>query len=284
MAEFSTKWVKVSEPAPHVLLVELARPPVNAFNTDFWQQYAHVFDQISEHGSDVRAIVLSSANPKLFTAGLDLHATSTLTVDDTTDPARRALDLRKHILEFQRAIGAPERCPVPVIAAVHGLVLGLGIDIIGYCDVRLAASNASFSIKEVDVGLAADIGTLSTIPKATGNQSLVRELAFSARNFSALEADKLGLLSRVVDGSKDEVVAAALELATVIAAKSPYAVAATKQLLLHSRDHSVAESLEYTATWNSAGLQAKDTMASIIAVRSKKPAQYEPLRKITPKL
>lgn len=116
----------------------------------FWQQYAHVFDQISEHGSDVRAVVLSSANPKLFTAGLDLHATSTLTVDDTTDPARRALDLRKHILEFQRAIGAPERCPVPVIAAVHGLVLGLGIDILGYCDVRFAASNASFSIKVRD--------------------------------------------------------------------------------------------------------------------------------------
>lgn len=94
------------------------------------------------------------------------------------------------------------------------------------------------TLQEVDVGLAADIGTLSTIPKVTGNQSLVRELAFSARNFSALEAEKLGLLSNIVDGSKDEVVSAALELAKVIAAKSPYAVAATKQLLLHSRDHS----------------------------------------------
>ncbi|KAJ8483086.1 hypothetical protein ONZ45_g14724 [Pleurotus djamor] len=278
-------------------------PPVNAFNTEyaafhipnvplltlkyvisFWTQYSQVFERISREGSDVRAVVLASANPKLFTAGLDLNATSTLNSNDSVDPARRALELREHILEFQHAIGAPERCPVPVIVAVHGLALGLGIDIIGYCDIRFASSNATFAIKEVDVGLAADIGTLSTIPKVTGNESLVRELAFSGRNFSAMEAEKLGLLSRIVEGSKDEVVAAALNLAKLIASKSPVAVVGTKHLLLHSRDHSVAQSLAYTATWNSAGLQARDTPDSIAAVRAKKQPNYQPLRKVSPKL
>jgi delta(3,5)-delta(2,4)-dienoyl-CoA isomerase len=63
------------------------------------------------------------------------------------DPARRALDIRRLLLDFQRAIGAPERCRCPVIVAVHGPVIGLGIDLISYCDIRYAASNATFCIK-----------------------------------------------------------------------------------------------------------------------------------------
>ncbi|KAL0959102.1 hypothetical protein HGRIS_014400 [Hohenbuehelia grisea] len=217
--------------------------------------------------------------------------------DTAADPARRAWELRRHIVEFQQAVGAPERCPIPVIVAVHGLVLGLGIDIMGYCDVRYTASNASFSIKEVDIGLAADIGTLATLPKATGNQSLLNELAFSTKQFSAAEAEKLGFVSKVVPGGRDEVVAEALTLAQTIASKSPYAVASTKHLLLHSRDHTVTENLSYTATWNGAGLQAKvgqpqflqtglvthrfpqDTPDSLRAVLRKTTAEYAPLQK-----
>lgn len=86
--------------------------------------------------------------------------------------------------------------------------------------------------------MASDIGTLAYLPKLTGNLSLVRELAYSCRPFSAVEAEKIGLLSRVVEGSRDEVVSAALSLASVIAAKSPIAVSGTKHLITHSRDHS----------------------------------------------
>ncbi|KAL0959103.1 hypothetical protein HGRIS_014400 [Hohenbuehelia grisea] len=232
----STKWLKVSQPSAHVLHVELNRTPVNAFNTQFWQEYGALFDNIADTVPDARVVVLSSAIPKLFTAGLDITETSMFN-DTAADPARRAWELRRHIVEFQQAVGAPERCPIPVIVAVHGLVLGLGIDIMGYCDVRYTASNASFSIKEVDIGLAADIGTLATLPKATGNQSLLNELAFSTKQFSAAEAEKLGFVSKVVPGGRDEVVAEALTLAQTIASKSPYAVASTKHLLLHSRDH-----------------------------------------------
>jgi enoyl-CoA hydratase/carnithine racemase len=66
---------------------------------------------------------------------------------DATDPARRAFVIRDDILDIQHAVAAPERCSIPVIAAVHGIVIGLGIDIISACDVRYAASDAKFSIK-----------------------------------------------------------------------------------------------------------------------------------------
>jgi Delta3,5-Delta2,4-dienoyl-CoA isomerase len=154
------------------------------------------------------------------------------------DPARHALRLRRHVKNFQYAIGAPERCPVPVIAAVNGACIGLGMDIISFCDVRYASSDSIFSIREADVGLAADIGTLAYLPNITSNESLARELAFTASNFDAATAVKAGLVSKVVDGGRDAVVAAAVDLAKVIASKSPVAIIGTKRLLNHARDHS----------------------------------------------
>ena len=104
------------------------------------------------------------------------------------------------------------------------------------------------------MGLAADIGTLARLPKIAGNHSLLHELAYSARDFSAAEAEKLGLVSRVVQGSRDDVLAAALQTARTIAEKSPIAVLGTKHLLLHARDHTYVlifdgDDLTLTRSW-----------------------------------
>jgi delta(3,5)-delta(2,4)-dienoyl-CoA isomerase len=280
MASLESKYIKISSPVPHVLLLELNRQPVNAFSTEFLKEYGCTFDALSRHPDDIRVVVLSSAFPNVFSAGIDFQGLMKLGAGDATDPARRAFVIRDDILDIQYAVAAPERCSIPVIAAVHGIVIGLGIDIISACDVRYAASDAKFSIKEVDVGLAADAGTLAYLQKITGNQSLARELAYTARAFSSDEAEKLGLVSRVVEGGRDAVVAAALQLAKDIASKSPVAVTGTKRLLLHARDHSVAENLQYTATWNSAALQATDLQQSVKAgmAKSKESPKFLPLR------
>ncbi|KAJ3480669.1 hypothetical protein NLI96_g8186 [Meripilus lineatus] len=258
----SGKLIQVSSPSPHVLLVELARAPVNAFNKPFWVEYGKVFEKISRE-QDVRAVVLASSLPKVFSAGLDFSALSEFQTFDS-DIGRRAVQTRDFILEFQHAVSAPERCPIPVIIAIHGVAYGLPIDILGACD-------------EVDIGLASDIGTLARLPKLTGNQSLVHELAYTARPFSANEAEKMGLVSKVVEGGRDEVVKAALETAKVIAAKSPIAIVGTKRTLLHSRDHTVQENLEYVATWNAAMLHSTDVAESIKAAQAKKRVTYKPL-------
>ncbi|KAI0756167.1 ClpP/crotonase [Daedaleopsis nitida] len=273
-AYLSGTFVKVSSPSPHVALVELSRGPVNAFSNPFWTELGRTFDAISEDGS-IRAVVLASALPKLFSAGIDFSA---LSLGQGSDPARTALILHKTITSFQDSISAMERCPYPVIVATHGVSYGLSIDIIAACDVRYAASNTVFSIKEVDVGLAADIGTLARLPKAAGNQSLVSELALTARNFSAVEAEKMGLVSRVVQGGRDEVLAAALETATLVAEKSPVAVLGTKHLLRHARDHSVRENLEYTVVWNAAMLQTQDLKDAVAAAQRKAKPNFRDLR------
>ncbi|KAJ6516552.1 Delta2-dienoyl-CoA-isomerase [Mycena vitilis] len=275
-ANLSSKWFSVSEPLPHVLHVELSRKPVNAFSVEMWTEYGALLDRITREGRDVRALVISSALPKLFTAGIDL---ADLGADEPApDPARKSLSTYHHLKEFQHAIGAPARCTFPVIAAVHGLVVGLGIDIISACDIRYAAEGTQFTIKEADVGLAADIGTLAYLPKITANESLMRELAYTARLFSASEAEKLGLLSAIIPGGREGVVRAALNMAGIIAAKSPIAVSGTKHILNHAMDHSVAENLEYTAAWNSAALQTNDIPESLRAMRAGSPPVFAPLR------
>ncbi|KIM37656.1 hypothetical protein M413DRAFT_448432 [Hebeloma cylindrosporum] len=280
MSQYSSKWLKVSEPSPHVLHIELARAPVNAFCTEFWVAYGKLFDALTEDGYDVRAAVVSSVFPKIFTAGLDLKDASAIGEngsETTLDSARASLQTRNRLLAFQKAIGAPERAPFPVIAAVHGYVIGLGVDLIGICDIRYAAANSSFAIKEVDIGLAPDIGSLAFLPKITGNHSLVRELTYTARYFSAAEAEKLGLVSKVVQGGRDEVVKEALELAKFIATKSPVAVSGSKHLITHSRDHSVAQNLEYTGAWNAAALMTNDIRDQLVATAKKEKAKFPAL-------
>lgn len=95
---------------------------------------------------------------------------------------------------------------------------------------------------------------------------MVRELALTARDFSAAEGEKLGLISRVVPGSRNEVIAEALNVAKLIAANSPVAVVGTKRVLLHSRDSTVDENLEYVAAWNASALQTvvRDVLCALL--------------------
>ncbi|PCH33020.1 ClpP/crotonase [Wolfiporia cocos MD-104 SS10] len=282
IAALSSQFIQVSLPEPHAALVELNRKPVNAFSQEFWTELGHTFDKIGREPS-IRVVVLASALPKAFTAGIDLSALATLDTYEK-EPDKNALQQRDFLAAFQRSISSIERCPYPVIAAVHGVAYGLAVDIIAACDVRYAASNASFSIKEVDIGLAADIGTLARLPKLAGNLSLVHELAYTARAFGPAEALQMGMVSRVVEGGRNEVVHAALSTAKEIAQKSPIAVLGTKHLLLHARDHSVQENLDYTTVWNGVMLQTADIKESLAAVKAKRKPQYATLGKLPSKL
>ena len=233
----------------------------------YWREYGAAFERIAEDPT-VRVIVVSSALEKAFSAGIDralrcvdspprlsntrlcTHTVSDLfAIPRHTDPARRALLTRTYIRDFQRAISAPTRTPQPVIGAIHGVAFGLALDLLSALDVRLAASDTSFSIKEVDVGLAADIGTLARLPRLVGNTSLLYELALTGRVFGAREALGLGLVSRVVSGSREDVVKEALGLACEIAKKSPVAVVGVKRFVAHALDHPCVQQYACSTTF-----------------------------------
>lgn len=228
-----------------------------------WLELRSVFTHLS-HDSLTRAIVLSGAGTKAFTTGLDMKAafvmqqpspssssSSGLALGgDSTPPqgdtARIATSLRRHIAEFQDCVSAIERCEKPVIVALHGHTIGLGIEIALCCDVRVCAADTQFAVKEVDLGLAADIGALSRLGKAVGSGSWVKDVCLSGRVFGAEEARKVGLVSWVAPesrqgGRKEAAIEEAVRWAGLVAGKSPVAVQGTKELLNWSQDHTVQD-------------------------------------------
>ncbi|KAH0615278.1 uncharacterized protein H6S33_000914 [Morchella sextelata] len=273
----------VTIPAPGVAHVEINRPEkLNAFYKLMWDEYGSIFDRLSGD-SAVRCIVLSGAGEKAFTAGLDLEMNMEMVGgrakgDDEApiDPARKAWALRKHIQEFQEAISAAERCDKPVISVLHGFSLGLAIDIACATDIRICASSTTFAVKEVDIGLAADIGTLSRLPKVVGSLSWVKDVTMTARFFGAEEALRVGLVSAVY-GSKKEALEAAMRLGITLAGKSPVAVQSTKALVNYSVGRSVQEGLLYTQSWNAAALQTQDVPNAIKATMQRKKPTFSKL-------
>ncbi|KAJ2001779.1 hypothetical protein GGI04_002365 [Coemansia thaxteri] len=271
--------LNVSVSPEGVAHVEISRPQaLNAFNTKTWTEIGQCFTQFKTDG-DVRSVVLSAAG-RMFTAGLDLKEAMTGALgkphDADADVARKGYYHRLFILDFQSAISAVESCDKPVVAVVQGGCLGIGIDLISACDVRIATEDAYFMVKEVDIGMAADVGTLQRLPKIVGNDSWVREVCYTARKIQPQEAHSVGLVSSVYATTADAM-RAAFDMARTIAAKSPVAVVSTKHLLNYSRDHSVREGLEYTAIWNSLAHNSHDMAAAIMASLKKQPAQFPKL-------
>ena len=222
------------------------------------------------HDTTCRCIVVN-ANGKHFSVGLDLTSGGMMGgggEEEERDAARKGFHLRSHILELQDSFTAMERCPQPVIVCTHGAVIGGAIDLCCAADIRMCTKDAWFCIKEVDIALAADVGTLQRLHHVMGNMSLARELAYTARRFKSDEAKHAGFVSRVCE-SKGDMMRAALDMASTIASKSPIAIAGTKANLNYSRDHTVKDSLEYIATWNSMMLQTNDVMKAAVASMQK---------------
>ncbi|KAI0241883.1 Delta(3,5)-Delta(2,4)-dienoyl-CoA isomerase, mitochondrial [Lamellibrachia satsuma] len=276
MENYNFETLKVTQPKDFVLHVELNRPEKrNAMNTAFWREMVQCFQTISTD-KDCRAVVVSGAG-KMFTSGIDLiDAAGILAGDAEDDISRKATKLHGIIQSFQQSFTSIEKCPKPVIAAVHSACIGGGIDLISACDIRYCTQDAWFQIKEVDIGLAADVGTLQRLPKIVGNDSLVRELTYTARRMMSDEAQQCGLVSRTFP-DKESMVTGALETAALIALKSPVAVQGTKINLVYSRDHSVDESLRYIAAWNQCMLQSEDLVKAVTAVMEKTPPVFSKL-------
>lgn len=119
---------------------------------------------------------------------VDMKDAATTLAPDGPDPARSAFRLRNLVASMQASFTAMEKCPQPTIALIHGACIGGGVDLTTACDVRVCTEDAYFTVKEVDIGLVADVGTLQRLPKVIGSASLVRELAFTGRIMKSQEA------------------------------------------------------------------------------------------------
>ena len=146
---------------------------------------------------------------------------------------------------------------------------------ISACDMRYASSDAFFSIAEIDIGMTADVGTLQRLPKIVP-EGIVREMAYTGWRMSAERAKDVGLVNEVFE-TQDELASGVHDVAAQIAKKSPLAVWGTKEMITYTRDHSVADSLNYIATWNAGMLQPADMVESFTAKAEKRDPDYDDL-------
>lgn len=265
------KTLGISVPEPFVYHVELNRPEkMNAMNKTMWLEIGQCFSELGS-SPDCRVIVLSAAG-KLFTAGIDLkdmvELASELAQHD--DVARRCKILRSMITTYQDSITSLEKCTKPVIGAIHSACIGGGVDLITATDIRYCTSDAWFQVKEVDIGMAADVGTLQRLPRIIGSTGLVNELVFTARKMLAKEAKDCGLVNQVYD-TKESMLKEAVSLAKTIAEKSPLAIQGSKRSLIYSRDHSVQKGLDHIGDWNQTMLQSEDFLNASVAQATKSP-------------
>ncbi|HYW03986.1 MAG TPA: crotonase/enoyl-CoA hydratase family protein [Gammaproteobacteria bacterium] len=255
-----------------VVFIRINRPDkANAMDAAFWREIRMLMEWV-DRTPEARVAVISG-NGRHFTAGIDLNLLSEvgLPAGDGCEGRRREA-LRLNILEMQKSFTAIEACRKPVLAAVHSACVGGGIDLISACDMRYASADAYFCVKEIDVGMTADVGTLQRLPRIIPD-GVARELAYTGRNMDAEEARRVGLVNRTWP-DRDGLMRGVTGIARAIAAKTPLGIRGTKEMILYTRDHSIEDGLNYIATWNAAMIISEDIREALAARAEKREPRF----------
>ncbi len=255
------------EIADHVADVRLNRPEKhNGLDTAMFEALRDAAASLREN-ADVWAVVLSGEGPS-FCAGLDVQdavQSGALAQAGTLDER-----LPGELVNLYQSVAYDwRRVPAPVVAAIHGNCFGGGLQIALGADVRIAATDAKLSVMEIKWGLIPDMGLAVTLPPLA-RQDVAKELTFTGRIVSGLEARELGLVTKVAEDPR----AAALALATEIAGKSPDATRFGKRLLNDAWFADDAESLLLESRLQKALIGSPNAMAAATAAFTKQPGEY----------
>lgn len=260
--------------------IRLKRPEAfNTMNRAFWNELPAIVNTINDEAS-ARVIVISSTG-KHFSAGMDLSVFTDgqgVASGNTTknEVGRSRLSLRAEALRLQKTFNCLDEARMPVLMAVQGGCVGGAVDMSTCADMRYATKDAFFVIQEINLAMTADVGTFPRLCHLLP-QGLVRELAYAGRRLPAQRALELGFVNELFD-TQEQMLAHVMEIAREIASKSPLAVHGSKVMINYARDHSIADGLDYIATWQ-AGMfnPTSDMFESFRAKQEKRDPVYEDL-------
>lgn len=254
-----------------VARLTLSRPEqMNTMSPAFWRDLEGALDKL-QRDAPARALVIDSTG-KHFTAGMALDSfDSSIALDDSSAQSRA--NIAEVLTDMQRAFDRLAQLRMPVIAAIQGGCVGGGVDMVAACDIRYCTADAFFCIQEINIGMAADLGTLQRLPKLIP-EGVVREYAYTGRRMPAYRALAVGLVNEVFD-TQEAMLEAAMQTAMEIAARPPVAVWATKQAIDYARDHPVADGLRQMG-WLQAGMWDTGAVVEAIQARSERRAPEFP--------
>lgn len=261
---------------PHVAQITLTGPGRNnAMGPEFWGEMPRAVAELDDDPA-VRAIVITGEG-RNFSYGLDLEAMTPKFMEFLPESKEPDAGRNEKILDFvnfmRRAIDSVFESRTPTVAAVNGRCLGGGVDLISACDIRHGAADSSYSIREVRVGIVADMGSLARLPHIIGS-GLTRELALTGRDIDGETALRYGLVSHLA-GDDEAVLDSAHATAAEIADNPPLVVRGTREVLDAAIESSIAENNRYVATWNAGFLASKDMMEAIGATLEGRKPEYE---------
>ena len=215
-----------------------------------------------EEDDGVLAVVLTGAGDEVFVAGGDLRALQEV---EGAEAGRKMARLTQQV--FARL----EALEVPVIAAINGVALGGGTELAAACDIRIAAENASFGFKQIQMGIMPAWGLTHRLLRQVG-RSAALDLLLTGRTLTACEAKEIGFVDRVVPAGQAK--AAALELARAVASNPPLSVRLVKQAIQGARDApaetaGLLEAALFGMTWGSA-----DHAEAVRAFFEKRPPRW----------
>ncbi|MBW2331928.1 MAG: enoyl-CoA hydratase/isomerase family protein [Deltaproteobacteria bacterium] len=184
-----------------------------------------------------------------------------------------SLDFPEKLHELFDCCNVLEECPKPIIAAVHGKCVGGGLDIIAACDIRLCTEDATFSLREAGIGLVADMGILQRLPLIIG-QGFTREMAYTARFFSAKEVARMGMVNGICV-NREALMDEAKKLAALISENAPLAVQQTKKVLNYSRSATVEDGMSMAMQKNMVLLFSQDVREAMTAFMEKRKPHFK---------
>ena len=268
------EFFELSQDDAGIAELRLSRPErMNTMTAAFFPALRDAVRKLDAQGA-TRVMVVASTG-KHFSAGMSLDVFASDAAALRASTARERLAFQTSLAKLIDCFSAIDEARFPVICAVQGGCIGGALDLATACDIRLCSADAFFTVQEISIGMAADLGVLQRLPKIVP-QGVAREMAYTGERLSAERALAVGLVNAVLPD------AAALRersmaLARTIASKSPLAIAGSKLALNHARDHSTASALQQMTLLQSAIFDTDEMATAIAAWKSKSAAAFEPL-------
>ena len=244
-----------------IAVISIDRPPVNALNMQVLNELQITFENLST-SPQVLVAVITGGGKKVFVAGADIGG-----LREKTPETGKQMNLL-----FQNTFNMIADYARPVICAVSGLAIGGGSELASSCDIIIADSSAIFSWPEVNLGLIPAGGGTQRLPRQI-SEVKAKELIFTGRKIGALEAEKIGLINKVVP--EGEALASAKILAKQIASRGPIAVAAAKKCINDGLGLPIKEGLHIEAELSATCFGTADFKEGVNAFFAKRTPEFK---------